>query len=104
MADRGWKAYERRCCRDVGTERIPVTGERNGADGATELFAFQFKLRRALPRWMWDWLAGIVATADREGKIGVLVVKRPRQRDAEALVLLRWADWVALHGPEKVTH
>ena len=83
----------------MGVERQPVTGERAGADNAPHpLFCFQFKLRRALPRWAWEWLAGIVATAARDGKIGVLVVKRPRQRDDEALVVLRWADWVALHG------
>lgn len=104
MADRGWKQFERRQCRDMGVERQPVTGERHGADNAPHpRFAFQFKLRRALPRWAWEWLAGIVATAARDGKIGVLVVKRPRQRDADALVLLRWADWVALHGTTGLT-
>ncbi len=104
MADRGWKAYERRSCRDMGVERQAVTGERHGADNQPhERFCFQFKLRRALPRWAWDWLAGIVATAQRDGKIGVLVVKRPRQQDTDALVILRWDDWVALHGPARPT-
>ena len=98
MADRSWKAYERRCCRDVGTERIPVTGERNGADGQTSMFAFQFKLRRALPAWLFRWLAGIVEAGSRSGKVGVLVLKKPRMKDTEALVVLRWADWVDLHG------
>jgi hypothetical protein len=98
MADRSWKAFERRLCRDVGTERIPVTGERAGADGATSRFCFQFKLRRALPAWIFTWLGGITTTACRTGKIGVLVVKRPRMRDEDAIVLLRWADWVALGG------
>lgn len=100
MGDRGWKAFERRQCRDMGVERQAVTGERHGADNAPHpLFCFQFKLRRMLPAWLWAWLAGIVATAQRDGKVGVLVVKRPRQRDNDAVVILRWADWVALHGP-----
>src|SRR5688572_25541075 len=98
MADRSWKAFERRLCRDMGTERIPVTGERDGADGATGLFAFQFKLRRSLPAWLGLWLAGIVGHAEARGKVGVLVLKRPRQEDADALVVLRWRDWVDLHG------
>ena len=99
MADRGWKSFERRQCRDMGVERQPVTGERHGADNQPhELFAFQFKLRKALPAWLWTWLAGIVATADRDSKIGVLVLKRPRQRDTDALAIVRWGDWVALHG------
>ena len=99
MADRGWKQFERRQCRDMGVGRQAVTGERDGADNQPHpLFAFQFKLRKALPQWAWTWLAGIVATAERTGKVGVLVVKRPRQRDTDALVILRWGDWVALHG------
>jgi hypothetical protein len=91
MADKGWKAFERRMARDVGTER----------------FCFQFKLRRVLPAYLWEWLGGIVASAARSGKVGVLVVKKPRQQDADALVVLRWQDWVDLHGksdakPEEV--
>lgn len=97
MADRGWKQFERRCCREVGTERIPVTGERSGADGRTSLFCFQFKLRRSLPRWLFAWLAGISGTAQTQNRIGVLVLKVPRMPDAGAVVVLRWADWVALH-------
>ncbi len=32
MSDKTWKAFECRLAHDVGTERIPVTGERDGAD------------------------------------------------------------------------
>jgi len=98
MSDKGWKQYERRAARDMGVERIPVTGERHGADCATGLFCFQFKLRRSFPGWLWEWLAGIVGAAQPSGRVGVLVLKKPHQRDAEALVVLRWADWVQLHG------
>lgn len=97
MPDKTWKAFERRMARKVGTERIPVTGERHGADARTSRFAYQFKLRRTLPVWLWDWLSGIVSTAG-DGQVGVLVLKRPRERDGEALVVLRWRDWVELHG------
>jgi len=98
MADRGWKAFERRMARDAGTERIPVTGERDGADAANAVFAFQFKLRRCIPVFLFRWLGGIVATAARAGKVGVLVVKTPRMRDEESLVIVRWKDWCDLHG------
>lgn len=101
MPNRPWKSYERRLCRQMGTERIPVTGERHGADGSTELFCFQFKLRRDLPLWLWAWMTGITLTAKAQGKIGVLVIKRPRQLDSDSLVLVRWQDWVDLHGPPK---
>lgn len=98
MSDKSWKAYERRMARDAGCERIPVTGERHGADASNAMFCFQFKLRKALPRFLFDWLAGICATATKDEKIGILVLKRPRARDEESLVVMRWSDWVDLHG------
>lgn len=98
--DKGWKAFERRASRDMGVERQPVTGERHGADNAPHpLFAFQFKLRKVVPSWLFAWLGGIVDTATRDGKVGVLVLKRPRMDDADAVVCVRWRDWVDLHGP-----
>lgn len=96
MADRAWKAFERRLCRDVGTERIPVTGERHGSDGETERFCFQFKLRSSLPRWLFAWLDGICGSATRQGKTGVLVLKVPRMRDDQALVVMRWRDCIGI--------
>lgn len=98
MPEKAWKAFEKRMARDVGTERIPVTGERNGADCANNLFCFQFKLRKAMPGWLWEWLAGIRSNAEASGKIGVLVLKKPRQQDRDALVVLSWGDWQDLHG------
>jgi len=100
MSDHSWKAFERRMARDVGTERIPVTGERDGADCATSMFCFQFKLRRVFPSWLWIWLDGIATKATLDGKIGALVLKRPRQLDDDAVVILRWRDWVDLHGKQ----
>ena len=102
MGDKGWKKFERRCCRDMGVERQPVTGERHGADNAPHpVFCFQFKNRRTLPSWLFAWLGGIVQTARRGNKVGVLVLKTPAQDDADALVVLRWRDWVDLHGVAK---
>lgn len=98
MADQGWKAFERRLCRDMGTERIPVAGEYQEADGIAGPFCFQFKLRRVLPAYLFEWLAGICRTAVRSNRIGVLVVKLPRMRDEDALVCIRWKDWIDLHG------
>lgn len=98
MADKAWKATERRMARDVGTERIPVTGiDRHGADFANPRFAFQLKVRRMIPAWLSAWLCGICGSAELAGKIGVLVVKRPGERDEDAVVLMRWKDWLALH-------
>jgi hypothetical protein len=98
MGSSSWKASERRMARDVGTERIPVTGERDGSDFTDGIACYQLKVRRMLPAWLWRWLGGIQGTAARQGRIGVLVLRVPRMRDDEALVVLAWRDWVALHG------
>ena len=84
--------------RDVGTERIPVTGERDGADFMDGLACYQLKVRKMLPVWLWGWLSGIRSTGQRHGRVGVLVLKRPRGLDDEAVVILSWRDWVDLHG------
>lgn len=52
MADRTWKAYERRIARLLGTRRIPVTGERTGADADTPLLAVQCKKRTRIPGYL----------------------------------------------------
>lgn len=98
MADKSWKAAERAHAADVGVRRIPVTGERDGADFRDEQCSYQLKVRRALPSWLFTWLSGIVGAAQGTGRVGVLVLNRPRRPRAEALVIVRWADWVALHG------
>lgn len=98
MKNGSWKSVERRMARDVGTERIPVTGERHGSDFTDGIACYQLKVRRMLPAWLWAWLGGIQDTGRKQGKAGVLVLKLPRARDEEALVILSWRDWVDLHG------
>ena len=102
MTARGtWKALERRIAADLGGRRIPVTGlDRHGADVETAMFCVQVKLRKSLPAWLWGWLNGICATAAASHRVGILVLKKPRQLDDEALVVLRWKDWVDLHGSD----
>jgi hypothetical protein len=101
VAEKSWKRVEKRMARDMGVERIPVTGERCGADFEDGIAAYQVKCRRSIPAWLWYWLRGIQLNAEPKAKAGVLVLKLPRQRDDEALVVLSWADWVSLHGTPK---
>ena len=64
------------------------------------MFCYQAKLGRRCPAYLTEWLAGIVAAAlsRRPPKIGVVVFKPKRGRDEDAVVLLRWRDWLELHG------
>lgn len=103
MSNQGWKKFERRISLDHGVERRPNTGERDGSDAMPHpLFAFQMKLRKAIPKCIREWSDGIHATARRDGKIGVLIVKEPGLHDENALVIVRYRDWVDLHGTAKV--
>lgn len=100
MPDKSWKRAERMIAADCGGARIPVTGERHGSDVDHPMFCFQLKVRRSLPTWLFTWLSGIVATASRTNRIGVLVLNLPRKPRRGALVILRWDDWVSLHGSQ----
>lgn len=97
MSDKRWKRLERDVATLVGGQRIPVTGERHGADVLAPMFAYQIKSRRSIPRWLWEWLSGIRRSAS-DGQVGVLVLHRPYDELREALVVVSLADWVALHG------
>ena len=101
MKSGSWKSAERRFARDVGTERKPCDGSRNGADFADGVACYQLKVRRSIPGWLWQWLTGIQGTAQTHGKAGVLVLKHPGAHDTDALVVLSWKDWVDLHGQVK---
>ena len=99
MGNPAWKKFERRVSRDHGVERQPVTGERDGSDCQEHpMFVLQMKLRKAIPKSIREWSDSIHRTAQRVKKIGVLIVKEPGKLDDNALVIVRYRDWVDLHG------
>jgi len=98
VSDTGWKQFERRCARALGVERIPVTGERDGADFRDGMFAYQAKKGRRFPSYLTDWLRGIRTSAARDGLVGVVIWQDRGKRDADAVVVLAFRDWVELHG------
>lgn len=65
------------------------------------MFAFQMKLRKTIPKCIREWSDGICRTAARDGKIGVVIMKEPGKHDDNALVVVRYRDWVELHGSAK---
>jgi len=102
MPNKGWKQYERRLARALGVERIPVTGERAGADFEDGMFVYQAKKRAGqFPEYLAQWLRGIQAAGERRDptKTGVVILQRPRALDGDALVIVSFKDWIELHGP-----
>lgn len=98
MKSGSWKKAENRFAKDVGTMRKPCDGSREGKDFETALFGYQLKYRNTFPSWLWTWLRGIVNKCEPDGQIGVLVLNRPHHDRKEALVVVRWEDWVQIHG------
>lgn len=97
----GWKAFERRCAKRLGGQRRPVTGlDRGDGDVFTAMFEIQNKLRAGQPEYLTRWLAEICRTAAARGRIGVVVWKEPGRGkdDGDALVVMRFRDFVDLHG------
>ena len=102
MSDKAWKRLERTVAHALGTTRIPVTGiDRDGADVSHGPFVYQCKLGRRFPSYLRDWLDGIRATGKRTNQVGVVVWREKGTRTADALVCLRWADWVDIVGEPK---
>lgn len=93
MADAAWKRTERELARDVGTERIPVTGERAGADFVAGGYAYQVKRRRTIPQEWRAALAGIEGTAVKTKRRGVLVVRDHGTRRDRSFVVVSWETW-----------
>jgi len=101
MTDKRWKAVERELAKDLGVERIPVTGrqrDKHGADFEDGLVMYQAKHGYHMPDYLRDWLQGICATSNLHGKVGVVVWHGKRQARGDAIVMLRWSDWCDLHG------
>lgn len=62
------------------------------------MFCGQVKLGYRQPGYLARWLGAIVQHARMRGKIGFVLWKPKGARDAEAWVVLRYADWRELHG------
>ncbi len=107
VSDKRWKAVEREHAKDLGVERIPVSGrqrDEGGADFADALCAYQCKHGQRQPSYLLRWLNGIKGWTERHRKIAsqdlipVVVWRGTRQRKEDAIVMLKWSDWVALYG------
>ena len=56
MADKLWKAVERRIAKYLGGERVPITGRQRGSapDIKHEWLSIEVKQRNNLPAWVHD--------------------------------------------------
>ncbi len=97
MAEKRWKATERRIAALLGGQRVPVSGRGRGdqPDVRHPWLSIEVKDRAALPAWLLDALAQAEASASPD-QLPVAVLHAAGRRHADALVVLRLADFAAL--------
>lgn len=82
MSDKAWKAEERSVAKAFGTKRALGTGEK--ADIQHALFCVDVKLRQ---RWDVErWFEELREYANKEGKIPILTLRKPRSKRRLAVV------------------
>jgi hypothetical protein len=99
MADKRWKATERRIAALLGGRRVPVSGRGRGdaPDIAHPWLSVECKDRATLPAWLLDALAQAEASATPD-QLPVAVLHQAGDRHDRAVVVLRlsaFRDWFA---------
>ncbi len=94
MADKAWKALERRTARALGGKRLGATGQSTpdviSDDGRV---VAECKHRQTLPQWITGALAKVRAQAGPE-RLGVVVLHERGAHDSIVCVALKdWLDW-----------
>jgi hypothetical protein len=99
VADKRWKATERRIAALVGGRRVPVSGRGRGdqPDIAHPWLSLEVKDRATLPAWLLDALDQAERSATA-GQLPVAVLHRAGDRHDHALVVLRLGAFVAWFG------
>jgi len=98
MADKSWKAFERRIARLLGGRRNPLTGERAAADVESSRIVGQCKKGRRMPAYLYEWLCGIEGFRDDHApeKAACVIWQQWKAEDLDSLVVLRLRDLLRL--------
>lgn len=97
MADKAWKAAERRVAKVFKGERVGPAGF-NTADVTHPLVSISVKYRKTLPRWAETCLAEARGFKGANGKLPLLVLLGRGMRIRDGLCVIRASDWEQLYG------
>jgi ribosomal protein L34E len=92
------KDQERRAERRYGWEKIGERGEKTDLRGTFAKVQMKAS-RRPIPALFRDTFAGLDATKD--GRVALLLLSFIEPRGTADFVVIRGADWLALHGEDK---
>jgi len=103
VADKRWKATERRIAALLGGRRVPVSGRGRGdqPDIAHPWLALEVKDRATLPAWLLDALDQAEKSAT-PAQLPVAVLHRAGDRHDHALIVVRlgaFVDWFGTAAP-----
>jgi hypothetical protein len=102
MADKTWKAFERRVAKIIGGVRHPITG-REGPDVTSQWLSVECKHRKKLPSWMRIALDGVRAQTPKE-KLGIVVIHEKGRQDSYVLLSLSdFKEWFIGTNDEDLT-
>jgi len=94
MTYRAWKHLERRVARALGMTR---TGHHGGADVSSPWAAIECKYRTSVPAWLRDAVGQARRNAGST-QLPVVIVATHGQRLQDALVVVRFSDFVDHYG------
>jgi hypothetical protein len=95
-----WKRHERETARALGTTRLPNSGA-GQPDCRPPGWAVQVKTRATVPDWLFVALDQATRDAGPGERAAVVLVNVSQGVKARRLVLLPWADFVALVTDER---
>lgn len=96
MAKRStWKSVERAIAREVGGERVPITGrvrDQGKPDIDHDRFSIEVKHRKALPSWIKDAVDQSEKSNKDGSKVPIVVLHEKNQKYKDSFVLIRLSD------------
>ena len=93
MADKAWKACERRIAKFIGGERVPITGRQRGdaPDIAHNWLSVEVKYRKKIPEWIKDAMRQAVASK-RMRQMPCVILCEKGQKTEDNLIIFRLGD------------
>lgn len=95
MADKNWKAYERKTAKEIGGERNPVTGRSRGDKGDVESNTLNIEVKcwdKNLPKYLMDMIDQAEKSVEKSPKDQLPLVRyhTKYKRGDEDIVLIKW--------------
>lgn len=97
MADKLWKAAERKIASLLGGKRVPVTGRQRGdaPDIAHPVFGIEVKNWKEFPAWLLDAL-NQAQQSSKEGQIPLVILHMKGTKYEDSLTIMALRDTIRL--------